>query len=111
MEISHVHFSVRRLGPALKTFRRLWKVRPTYQDRWMAVLPFGGMYVILDAADKDSLGTIAFRSKNCDRDYRSVIKRGAVSVEPPADRPYGARTAYVRGPGKLTFEIDQPKRV
>src|SRR6266852_6303220 len=32
------------------------------------------------------------------------------AIEPPADRPWGARGAYVRGPGALTIEFEQLTR-
>jgi hypothetical protein len=37
-----------------------------------------------------------------------VIARGAVSVAAPANQPWGARAAYLRGPGRLKFEIEGP---
>ena len=51
---------------------------------------------------------IGFESDDCDRDFRAVMERGAVAVEPPNDKPWGARSAYLQGPGRLTFEIEQP---
>jgi hypothetical protein len=40
--------------------------------------------------------------------YSRVVARGAETVSAPEDKPYGSRAAYVRGPGALTFEIEQP---
>ena len=47
-------------------------------------------------------------SDDCDRDYGRVVERGAETVSAPEDKPYGSRAAYVKGPGALTFEIEQP---
>jgi hypothetical protein len=33
--------------------------------------------------------------------------RGAEMIEAPQDRPWGARAAYLKGPGGLTVEIEQ----
>jgi uncharacterized glyoxalase superfamily protein PhnB len=74
----------------------------------MATLQFGGFILILDAAAEDSSATIGFESDDCDRDYRAVVQRGAVPLEAPANRPWGMRAAYLRGPGGLKFEIEGP---
>jgi len=74
----------------------------------MAEIPFGSITLILDSADQESIATVGFESENCDSDYDRVIKRGAISEEAPSDKPWGARTAYIRGPGRLRFEIEQP---
>jgi uncharacterized glyoxalase superfamily protein PhnB len=74
----------------------------------MATLQFGAFILILDAAAEDSSATIGFESDDCDRDYRAVIQRGAVDLEAPANQPWGVRAAYLRGPGRLKFEIEGP---
>jgi hypothetical protein len=108
MDGAHIHLNVRQLERTLDWIDRIWKTQPVYRDRDMAVLPFGLITVIFDRALKDSPATLAYLSRNCDADYRKVIRRGAKPLEPPADRPYGVRSAYVKGPGALIFEIEQP---
>ena len=73
----------------------------------MAWLPLGDLGVILDLAPDDSVVTIGLDSKDCDADYRWITSRGAEPIEAPQDRPWGARAAYLRGPGGLTVEIEQ----
>ena len=73
----------------------------------MAWLPFGDLGVILDLAPDDSVVTTRFDSKDCDADFRLITSRGAEPIEAPQDRPWGARAAYLRGPGGLTVEIEQ----
>jgi hypothetical protein len=73
----------------------------------MAVFQFGAFTLILDAASDDSVATIAFNSPDCNADCAALLARGAQVVEPPQDRPYGARVAYLQGPGALTIEIEQ----
>jgi len=63
--------------------------------------------VVLDAAPADSVVTLSFDSEDCDADYRAVTGRGAETIEAPQDRPWGARAAYLKGPGGLTVEIEQ----
>ena len=108
MKASHVHLGVKDLGAALEWLDRVWSVRPTFQNERMATLPFGDVRIILDASGTDTAATIAFESANCDEDFQRVVSRGAVSADEPADRPWGVRSAVVRGPGALKFEIEQP---
>ena len=66
----------------------------------------GDFGVILDAAPADSVVTLGFDSEDCDADFRTVTARGAETIEAPQDRPWGARSAYLKGPGGLTVEIE-----
>ena len=63
--------------------------------------------MILDAGPADSTVTLGFDSEDCDADYRTVAGRGAETIEAPQDRPWGARAAYLKGPGGLTVELEQ----
>ena len=107
MKISHVHCRVQDLAGAARWFEKVLHVAPVFNNERMTVLPFGELSVILDAAPEDSSVTIGFDSKDCDADYRLMASRGAETIEPPQDRPWGARAAYLRGPGGLTVEIEQ----
>ena len=73
----------------------------------MAVLVLEDFTVILDAKAVDSVITIGFHSDDCDADYEAASARGASPIEPPTDRPWGARAAYIKGPGGMTFEFEQ----
>jgi len=108
MTLNHVHVGVRDLPGALEWVERIWQVRPAFQNERIATLQFGAFILILDAAAEDSPATLGFESDDCDRDYEAVIARGAVSVAAPADQPWGTRAAYLRGPGRLKFEIEGP---
>jgi hypothetical protein len=68
----------------------------------------GSFILILDAAEADSSATIGFESDDCDRDFRAVLERGAVALDPPSNKAWGVRAAYVQGPGRLKFEIEGP---
>lgn len=74
----------------------------------MATISFRSFILILDAAEEDSPATIGFETDDCDRDFEAVVGRGAVALDPPSNRPWGARVAYLQGPGRLKFEIEQP---
>jgi predicted enzyme related to lactoylglutathione lyase len=107
MRGSHVHLGVKDLAAALEWLDRIWQVRSTFRNERMATLPFGPLTLILDASEQDSPATIGFDSDDCDADFRAVEARGALVLERPTDRPWGARSAYIQGPGALRFEIEQ----
>jgi uncharacterized glyoxalase superfamily protein PhnB len=107
MDISHVHFCVRDLTAAVRWFNDIFQKQPSFSNDRIATLVFGDFTVILDASRQDSCATLGFNSSDCDLDYRSLLERGAVSVAAPQDQPWGARSAYVKGPGALIIEFEQ----
>ena len=107
MEGNHVHVFVRDLADALAWFARIWAAEPTYRDESMAVLPFGPILIVLDENDEETFTTLGFASADCDSDFRIVVDRGAVVIEEPADRSWGVRVAYLKGPGRITVELEQ----
>lgn len=107
MTVSHVHCQVVDLSGAIRWFGERCGVKPSFSDARMAVLPFEEFSLILDAASTDSVATIGFNSTDCDADFSAMVARGAAALEPPQDRPYGARVAYLKGPGGLKIELEQ----
>lgn len=107
MIVSHVHCQVTDLSEAVRWFGELCSVTPGFSDPRMAVLQFEQFTLILDAASSDSVATIGFNSGDCDADYSSMVARGATGLEPPQDRAFGARVAYIKGPGALKIELEQ----
>ena len=107
MNVSHVHCHKADLPEAVRWFAERCGVRPTFSDGRMAVLVFDQFTLILDAASTDSVATIGFNSADCDADFAAMVARGAIVLEPPQDRPYGARVAYIKGPGALKIELEQ----
>lgn len=108
MKINHVHMSVRNLPASIGWMSNVWEVQPSFENDRMAVFLLGSFTLILDSSDHDSVATVGFESETCDADYERLIARGAQSIEKPADKPWGVRAAYVKGPGALKFEIEQP---
>jgi len=107
MKLSHVHCRVRDLQAAARWFEKVCQISPVFNNERMVWLSFGDLGVILDAGSDDSIATIGFDSTDCDADYRLLTSRGAEQLEAPKDRPWGTRTAYLKGPGGLTVEIEQ----
>ena len=108
MTLNHVHFQVRELQAAVDWFATVLTLKPGFQNDRIATFIFGAMTVIIDAGAVDSPATLGFESLDCDRDFLTVIDRGAVAVESPANKPWGVRTAYFKGPGALKCEIEGP---
>jgi catechol 2,3-dioxygenase-like lactoylglutathione lyase family enzyme len=100
MKVSHVHCRVRDLPAAARWFQQVLQATAVFNNERMAWLGFGEFGVILDAAPADSALTVGFDSENCDEDYRTLASRGAETIEAPQDRPWGARSAYLKGPGR-----------
>jgi predicted enzyme related to lactoylglutathione lyase len=107
VKVSHVHCQMTDLSGAVRWFGERCDVVPSFSDARMAVLVFDEFTLILDAAPADSVVTIGFNSADCDADFAAMVARGAVVLEPPRDRPYGARVAYIKGPGALKIELEQ----
>ncbi len=105
---NHFHVLVRNLKETLGWMETVWQLEPVHRGKTFAVLPFGETLLLLDSSDQDSKVTLGFNSDNCDEDYRTAISRGAIGLEEPSDRPWGVRAAYIKGPGGLTLEIEQP---
>ena len=107
MEGNHFHIFVRDLPGALDWFARVWAAEPTYREEQMAVLPFGPILLILDKGEEETVTTIGYATSDCDADFQTVVGRGAPVIEEPADRSWGVRVAYLKGPGRITLEFEQ----
>jgi predicted enzyme related to lactoylglutathione lyase len=110
MNLNHIHLGVRDLRTALDWIDQVWQLKPDFQNDRMATICSSSFTLILDAAEADSVATIGFQSDDCDKDFRTVVDRGAIALDAPSNKAYGARTAHVQGPGRLTFEIERPSK-
>ena len=108
MQANHVHLLVSDLPNAVEWFERIWGAKVTLRRPRMAMLDFGSIQGILDLAPEDEPITMGFASQDCDADYRGLLARGAESSSAPADQPWGSRVAYLKGPGRITLELEQP---
>jgi len=108
MVLNHIHLQIRDLNAAVAWLERILQVQSGYRNERMATFSFNSLTLIFDHADVDVSATVGFESEDCDRDFRALVERGALALEPPTDREWGVRTAYIQGPGKLKFEIEGP---
>ena len=107
MKLNHFHLCVKDYTTAIEWLENIWQLKPVYQDEKMAAFEFGDVTLILDAMEMDSFATLGFETDDCDRDFKILIERGAEPVDEPEYRPWGVRSAYIKGPGKLQFELEQ----
>ena len=108
MTLNHIHLHVRDLNVAIDWFRTILQIHPGFRSDRMATFAFDAFTTIVDAASDDAPATVGFESDDCDRDFRAVVERGAIALEPPTNQEWGVRAAYFRGPGALRFEIEGP---
>jgi catechol 2,3-dioxygenase-like lactoylglutathione lyase family enzyme len=108
MRFSHVHVQVRDLDAAVAWFARFLDATPEYQDAEMASFRFDGGRVVVNQNATDDSSILAFRVESCDAAFEAAVAKGAPALEPPEDKSYGVRAAYVRGPGGLLVEFEQP---
>ena len=108
MVLNHIHLRVRDLDAAVAWFETVLRAHPGFRNEQMATFSFNSLTLIFDSAGDDVAATVGFESDDCDRDFRTVIERGAVAIEPPTNKAWGVRTAYFKGPGDLKFEIEGP---
>ena len=108
MKLNHVHFQVSELQAAVDWFGCVLEVQPGFRNERIATFSLGAMTIIFDASSADAPATLGFESDDCDADFQAVVDRGAVALEAPANKEWGVRTAYFRGPGALKCEIEGP---
>ena len=108
MILNHIHLTVRDLNAAVIWFETVMHLHPGFRNEKMAAFSFNSMTLIFDGAKDNASATVGFQSDDCDRDFRAVIERGAIALESPANRGWGVRAAYFKGPGELKFEIEGP---
>jgi catechol 2,3-dioxygenase-like lactoylglutathione lyase family enzyme len=108
MILNHIHLQVRELSAAIDWFETILQVHPGFRNERMATFSFNSLILIFDAANDDAPATVGFESDDCDRDFRTVVERGALALEPPNNKNWGVRAAYFKGPGALKFEIEGP---
>jgi catechol 2,3-dioxygenase-like lactoylglutathione lyase family enzyme len=108
MNLNHIHLQVRDLEATVSWFETILQAHPGFHCERMATFSFNSLTLIFDRAQDDASATVGFESDDCDRDFRAVIERGAIALEPPTNKDWGVRTAYFKGPGALRFEIEGP---
>lgn len=108
MKVSHVHLSFLDLKTANQWMKTILDKDPGYQNDGMAVFSFENVDCVFDQGDSDTEVTIALASVNCENDFKVLSNKGAVTIEVPTAQPWGVKTAYLKGPGKVIFEIEEP---
>lgn len=106
-QIAHVHVYVKDRPAAVEWLTSIWGVTPDAQDPEMSLFTFGTTQLVINDAAEDVPATIAFDSTDCVHDFAKVIEQGAIAKSQPKDMPWGVKAAFVKGPGEITFEIEE----
>lgn len=109
-QISHFHVFVKDRPLAVAWLKKIWEAIPVEEDHEMSMFVFSEVAIVINDREEDVPSIIAFKSEDCDVDYKMVMARGAISIHEPNDKPWGVRIAFIEGPGELTFEIEQVLR-
>ena len=107
MRIVHIHVYVADRPGAVEWLQTVWDSRPEAEDHEMSLFVFGDTRLVMNDSELDVLSTVAFSSADCDEDFARVVAAGAVPIHEPENKPWGVRTAFVQGPGRLIFEFEQ----
>ena len=95
-----INWLARRAANAVvRGFETILQAKTGFRNERMATLSFDGMTVIVDTSSVGSPATLGFESDDSDRDFRTVIDRGAVSIESRQPTKNGAsEQGTVKGP-------------
>ena len=108
MILNHVNLEVRDFNAAVRWFATILGPRASFHSERVATFSFQAMTIVIDAAAGDAPATLGFESDDCDRAFQAIIARGAAPIEEPVNKEWGVRTAYFKGPGAITCEIEGP---
>src|SRR5262249_24898762 len=87
---------------------RIMQVRSGSKNQHMATFSFDAVTLTFDEATMMSQRRSGSESHDCDHDFKAVVGCGAVPLERPANKDWGVRAAYFKGPASLKFEIEGP---
>lgn len=107
MQCSHIHLMFRDYQNACAVFRKIFRQKPSFSNERMSVYKIGVLELIIDSSRNDSSAILGFEVKNCRREYARLKRMGLVPIEPPSEKPWGVRNAYLKGPGKVIVEVEE----
>ena len=108
MELSHLHVGFKDFAGASDWFAQVAGNAPRFRNDRLAYHEFGGVIVVLEQAGEDTPVTLAFKSEDVDVEFAALAAKGAAVLQAPVDQKWGVRSAYLRGPGAVTVELEQP---
>jgi uncharacterized glyoxalase superfamily protein PhnB len=108
MELSHLHVGFKDFPAASDWFTRVAGNAPRFRNDKLAYHQFGSVVVVLEQAADDTPVTLAFKSASVDADFARLSGQGVEVIQSPIDQKWGVRSAYLKGPGGVTFELEEP---
>jgi len=107
MKVSHIHLGFKNLSSAVQWMQQVLQMDPFYQNDHMAAFAFENIEYVFDLSDSETAATMAFACDDCEKKFKELASRGAVAIESPEEQPWGVKTAYLQGPGKVIIELEQ----
>ena len=83
---------------------KVLQLHPGFQNERIATFSFNSMALVFAAASDDTSARAGFETDDCDRDFRAVVERDAVVLEPPTDKACGNSFVGARAPPLLLTE-------
>lgn len=108
MELSHLHVGFRDHKAASAWFTRVAGNAPAFANEKLAYHNFGGVTVVLEQAEVDTAVTLAFKGQPVDLAFAELKAKGADVIQAPIDQKWGVRSAYLKGPGGVVVELEEP---
>jgi hypothetical protein len=107
MKLAHFHVGVQDLDAAKRWFEQVGGLSPSVAAPGIAAFELGGVTLVLDRSEVDVPITVAIHAPSCDVAHADFVARGAETLAAPSDKRWGVRSAYLKGPGRLTLEIEE----
>lgn len=85
-------------------FEKVLQLHPGFQNERMATFSFNSMTLVFAAASDDASARAGFETDDSDRDFKAVVDRDAVALEPPTDKACGNSFVGPRAPPFLLNE-------
>jgi len=107
MELIHFHIGIKDLPAAIVWFNEKAGLDPIFQNEKLACFKFGPITTVLDQSSDDHECTLAFETANCNDEYNRFLQSGAETISSPSSKPWGVFSAYIKGPGNITIELEE----
>lgn len=107
MKVSHLHLGFTNLANAVQWMQQVLQADPFYQNDRMAAFAFENIEYVFDLSDSEIETTMAFACDDCEKKFQELVAKGAIVIEVPAEQPWGVKTAYLQGPGKVIIELEE----
>jgi hypothetical protein len=94
----------RDLTTAVVLLEKVLQHHPGFQNERIATFSCNSVTLVFAAASDDTSARAGFETDDCPRDFKAVVERDAVVLEPPTDKACGNSFVGTRAPPFLLNE-------